>query len=48
VVKDVDDEYSDREWEGVEVVRRVLIVVVVAVTRWEEDQTKPKQVKKIN
>jgi hypothetical protein len=46
VVKDVDDEYNDGEWDVVEVVveKEVMrrVVVVVEVIQWEEDQTKAK------
>jgi hypothetical protein len=47
VVKDVDDEYSDIEWEDVvvgverEAVKQT-VVVVVRETQWEESQTKAK------
>ncbi len=44
-MKDMDDEYSDIEWEDVVVVVKreaVKQVVVVVETRWEESQTKAK------
>jgi hypothetical protein len=53
VVKDVDDEYSDIEWDDVVVVverEAVKQVVVVVDTRWEETKRvrrRPNQVKKI-
>jgi hypothetical protein len=46
-MKDMDDEYSDIEWEDVVggVEREAVKQVVVVVTQWEES---PNQVKKIN
>jgi hypothetical protein len=46
-VKDVDDEYSDIEWEDMVVVvvverEAVKKVVVVVETQWEESHTKAK------